>query len=105
MSTWDSPDTDALIAALLSLKDATEAKNFLRDLLTERELIEFSSRWKTAQLLDAGVSYSQIEKETGLSSATIARISKWLTEGRGGYKAVIVRLHHHSAQVDRLAED
>jgi len=85
-------DTKRLYDAFLSLKTREEYKKFLRDLLTEGEIKEFSNRWKVAQMLDAKISYEQIEKETGMSSTTIARISKWLNKGMGGYKLVLNRL-------------
>ena len=78
--------------ALLALKNAGQAKRFLRDLLTEAELIEFGNRWQAAQMLDRGVSYAAIAEATGLSSRTIARIKRWLTSGMGGYKIVLERL-------------
>lgn len=97
---WNNPNTDNLMEAILLLENVEEAKNFLRDLLTEKELIEFGKRWQVAQLLEQQVSYSQIEKQTGLSSTTVARISKWLTNGSNGYKTIIDRIgaHHHGSQ-------
>ena len=91
-STWENSETDSLIEALLLLKNQEEAKSFLRDLLTEQEILEFGKRWKTAQMLHHNFSYSAIEKETGISSTTIARISKWLQEGMGGYQLILKRL-------------
>ncbi|MCB0328935.1 MAG: DNA-binding transcriptional regulator [Bdellovibrionales bacterium] len=88
---WKSSELFDLVKALLSLKNDEEARLFLRDLLTEKELREFSMRWKVAQMLDDGVPYTQIESETGLSSTTIARISKWLTTGSGGYQMMLDR--------------
>jgi TrpR-related protein YerC/YecD len=89
---WNNQNTDNLIKAILSLEDAEEAKNFLRDLLTEKELIEFGNRWKAAHMLNQQIPYSQIEKETGLSSTTVARIAKWLNNGMGGYQLILKRL-------------
>lgn len=74
--TWNNKNTDALIAALLSLKTAAQAKRFLRDLMTENEMLEFGNRWKAAQMLAQGNIYTNISRETGLSSRTIARIRK-----------------------------
>jgi len=90
---------DELFEAILALASVNEARNFFRDLLTEKELLEFANRWKTARLLNKKVPYAQIEKETGMSSTTIARVQKWLTRGMGGYKLAIERLnaHHHVA--------
>lgn len=83
-----------LIEAVLALKSQKEAGMFLRDLLTEREMIEFGNRWKASRMLDQKISYAEIRRETGLSERTIARISKWLKDGTGGYKLMINRLHH-----------
>lgn len=85
----------SLIKAVLALKNSKEAKSFLRDLLTSDEINEFSNRWLTAQMLSKGISYSTISNQTGLSSTTIARISKWLKKGKGGYRLMLKRLAHH----------
>lgn len=80
-----------LAKATLLVKTASEAGRFLRDLLTENELVEFGNRWEAASMLDQGISYSEISSRTGLSSTTIARISKWLNNGTGGYRLVLKR--------------
>ena len=88
-------NTENLYEAILSLKNKDEAQKFFRDLLTEQEILEFSKRWQVAQMLANKVSYSVIEKKTGLSSTTVARISKWLKSGKGGYKLILKRLNSH----------
>ncbi len=95
--TWDNKKTDQLIKAVLALKNAKEAKCFLRDLLTAEELNEFGNRWQAAQMLSQNISYTTIRGKTGLSSTTIARISKWLKKGQGGYKLIISRMHHYNS--------
>jgi len=87
-----------LMEVILRLQTINEARRFFRDLLTEKELIEFANRWKAARMLSEKVPYKKIEKETGLSSTTVARVSKWLFRGMGGYKIMIFRLVniHHS---------
>jgi len=96
----DKKKINDLISAVLSLKTRGEARQFLRDLLTESELIEFGNRWKAARMLEKDIKYTEIEYETGLSSTTVARVSKWLRRGRGGYKLVLKRLglikQHHN---------
>ncbi len=91
---WDSKKTDELCVAFLSLRSKREMKNFLRDLMTKEEIIECAKRWETAQLLDEKMSYEKIQKKTGLSSTTVARISLWLQTGMGGYRLALNRLHH-----------
>ena len=93
---WNTSVNKALIGAVLSLKNADEARRFLRDLLTENEIEEFARRFQAAMLLAEQRPYSQIERETGLSSTTVARVSKWLYGTEGGYRTVIDRLHRHS---------
>lgn len=80
-----------LYKAILAIKTEDECKRFLRDLLTESEIKEFSNRWKVAQMLNKNVPYEQIAKETRMSSTTIARVKKWLTKGKGGYRLVLKR--------------
>jgi TrpR-related protein YerC/YecD len=86
-----SNKTDNLYEAILALKNQSEAKRFFRDLLTEGEILEFGSRWQAAQMLDKKKTYPEIIKSTGLSTRTIARISQWLKNGRGGYRIIINR--------------
>lgn len=89
MSFISNKDTKALFQTVLSLKTETECKKFLRDLLTEAEIKEFANRWKVARMLDQKIQYKTIEKATGMSSTTIARIQKWLTDGMGGYRMML----------------
>ncbi len=95
MKNWDNKKTEYLFKAILKLRNIGETKKFFRDLLTEEEIIEFGKRWQAAQMLDKNISYEKIVKETGLSSRTVARISKWLNRGMGGYKLMLKRLNNH----------
>ncbi|MHB8871012.1 MAG: YerC/YecD family TrpR-related protein [Candidatus Doudnabacteria bacterium] len=92
MIKWNNPKTNDLIEAVLTLKTKDEAKRFLRDLMTEAEIIEFGNRWKAAQMLSKNIPYTTIVKETGLSSTTIARVSQWLRNGMGGYRIILSRI-------------
>lgn len=85
-------NVSTLLRAFLSLNNEKECWKFLRDLLTEAEIKEFSNRWKVARMLDQKISYEEIAKETGMSSTTIARVNKWLMHGKGGYRLVLKRL-------------
>lgn len=98
MKKWDNKNTKSLFEAIFLLKNINEAKRFFRDLLTEQELIEFGKRWQAAQMLNKRIAYSKIEKETGLSSTTVARVARWLNKGMNGYRLILKRLaHHHSS--------
>ena len=85
------------IQAILALKTRNEAERFLRDLMTQKEIEEFSKRLTAADMLMRQIPYSVIEKETGLSSTTVARVAKWVKGKEGGYKTIINRLHHHDS--------
>jgi len=95
MAKWNNKKTKDLFKAILALKNIDEAKRFFRDLLTEQEIIEFGKRWEAAKMLSKKTPYSQVEKETGLSSTTVARVSKWLNKGMKGYKLILKRLAVH----------
>jgi TrpR-related protein YerC/YecD len=89
---WNKAENKNFVQAILSLRTPDETQCFLRDLLTESEIQEFVGRLKTAQMLSNKTSYSDITLATGLSSTTIARVSKWLHHGMGGYQLVLKRL-------------
>lgn len=95
-NSWVTKTTDNLFESILTIKNLAEARSFFRDLLTEEEIKEFANRWKVAQMLSEKVPYSKIEKQTGMSTTTIARISMWLNKGMNGYKLIIDRISHHS---------
>jgi TrpR-related protein YerC/YecD len=89
---WRTPDTDALIDAILRLETADEARQFLRDLCTLGELRDMAQRWAVVRLLDAGMHYADISRRTGASTATITRIASWLHHGEGGYQRMLDRV-------------
>lgn len=97
MAKWENQKTEDLLRTITFLKNSNETKRFLRDLLTEQELIELGNRWQAAKMLNEKIPYSLIQKETGLSSRTIARVSKWLNEGMNGYKTIINKIHHRNS--------
>ncbi len=82
-------EVDDLLRVLSAMDDPDEVFTLLEDLFTIREIRETSQRLAVARLLDAGMSYAAIEKETGASATTIARVSKCLTYGTGGYRQAL----------------
>jgi TrpR-related protein YerC/YecD len=94
---WNDKKNMQLVDAILTLKNSDEAKCFLRDLMTEKEISEFANRLEAARLLVKDVQDSEIIEKTGLSSTTIARISKWLKGPLGGYRLVLNKLPARNA--------
>jgi len=86
-----SPASTSLFQAILQIKNLPEARKFFRDLLSQQEIIEFSNRWKAAQMLDKKISFEKIQAATGMSPNTVARINKWRKKGMGGYKLLLKR--------------
>ena len=91
--TRDDDDITVLCEALLTLKTADEARRFLRDLSTPGELQALAERWRVARLLDEGeLSYREISAETGVSTTTVTRVARFLTqEDHQGYRLVLDR--------------
>ena len=92
MSKWQNEDTQTLFRALLSLKTEEEYRQFLEDVCTVKEITDMAQRLKVARLLRARTSYAVINQETGISTATISRVSRCLDYGAGGYDLVLGRL-------------
>lgn len=84
--------TGRLLEALCSLGSADEARAFLSDLCTPREIEDLSQRLEVATMLAAGASYLDVSHATGASSTTVSRVSKCLNGAVGGYRMVLERL-------------
>ena len=82
-------DVKDLFTAFSKIDTPKERENFFLDLLSTEEIKDIARRWKVAKMLAKGISFSEIESKTGMSSTTIARISKWMKDGYGGYKTMI----------------
>ena len=89
---WNTEDKRALLQAFMCARSVDELRRFLRDLCTEGEIEEFAKRFSAAKMLQQKVPYSSIERQTGLSSTTVARVARWLQKGAGGYRLVLGRL-------------
>lgn len=94
MPTKVAPARPDLIDALLSLRTRTEAEAFLADLCTPGEVRALSERWTVARLLHAGeLSYRDIAREAGASTATVVRVARFLKDmPYRGYRRVLERL-------------
>ncbi len=89
---WRTPDVEALFNAILNLESPEETERFFRDLCTLNELRDMSQRWSVARMLESGLHYAEISRQTGASTATITRIASWLNHGEGGYRAMLDKL-------------
>ena len=87
-----SPSNEKLFIALTHIDSIDEAKDFLDDICTIKEIEEMSQRLEAAKLLLKGLTYDEVIKKTGISSATLSRVSRCIRYGSGGYKKIIDKL-------------
>lgn len=81
--------TDLLMDAVLELSSKEEAYRFFEDICTIAELKSMAQRLEVAVLLRRKVTYQEIVRITGASSATISRVNRALTYGADGYAKVL----------------
>ncbi len=81
--------TELLMNAVLHLTSAEDAYRFFEDVCTIAELKSMAQRIQVAAELRRGVTYQEIERETGASSATISRVNRALQYGADGYRRVL----------------
>ena len=89
MSELRTPEVENLLSVFAKLNDNDTVFALLEDLFTIREIRETSQRLAVARLLSSGKPYSAIEEATGASATTIARVSKCLSYGSGGYASAL----------------
>jgi TrpR-related protein YerC/YecD len=88
----NSKNIQNLLSAFIEVEGLDEIKEFLNDLCSVDELKEFANRWLVAKLLSNKVPYIQITEQTGMSSTTIARISKCLNRENSGYRTILNKI-------------
>ena len=93
MSKLQNPETDELFRAILALETVEECYRFFEDVSTIKELQDLSQRFAVARMLTEGRVYSDVQRETGASTATISRVNKALNYGSDGYKLALARLY------------
>lgn len=90
-SRFQNKDIDELFEVILSLKNEEECYRFFEDICTVNEINAIAQRLQVAKLLSEKKTYTEIEKQTRASTATISRINKCLNYGADGYKIVLER--------------
>ncbi len=80
-----------LYATVLNCKTQEDCAALFGDLCTYQEIEKMAQRTAAAKLLSEGKTYAEIIEETGISSATLSRVSKEVRHGRGGYAKFLPR--------------
>ncbi len=90
---FDSESIDKLYEGIACLRNKEECRAFFEDLCTINEILSMAQRFEVANMLHQNLIYTDIEKSTGASSATISRVNRCLNYGTSGYRTVIERLN------------
>ena len=90
--------TDLLMQALLTLDSQEDAYRFFEDICTIAEIKSIAQRLEVAVLLRRKVTYQEIARMTGASSATISRVNRALLYGAEGYTKVLDSLEKDDAR-------
>jgi len=92
MEKTDERAARQFFSAVLKLKTEDECRAFFDDVCTIKELQDLIQRFQVALMLDQGMNYLEISRQTSVSSATISRVNRCLVYGDGGYRTVIGRM-------------
>ena len=88
-SKFKRDDIDELFKAVLLLEDEEDCYRFFEDICTIAEVKSMAQRLEVAMQLRRGVTYQEIARQTGASSATISRVNRALLYGADGYRRVL----------------
>ena len=83
-------EVERLFSAMSSLATPQEARSFLLDVCSRREILDLAQRLEVATMLRDGASYLSVSRSTGASSTTVSRVSKCLNGPEGGYRLVLI---------------
>ena len=89
MGNLRTAEVEDLLTVLTTMDNKDEMYALFEDIFTIREIKETSQRLSVARLLADGKPYTAIAEITGASATTIARVSKALNYGSGGYKIAL----------------
>ena len=94
MPAYPSKTNKELIETISRLKNKQEVAAFLRDLLTQAEIEEFSQRFQIAKLLwTTNKPYVEIAGKVNTSTTTVTRVANWLYKEKWqGYAVVLERI-------------
>ena len=83
MSEDMSKSVYSLYQLIATLSTPEECKELFEDLCTYKEIDSMAQRLEAAKLLLNGETYEKIIEKTGISSATLSRVSKCVKYGKG----------------------
>ncbi len=100
MGNLRTSEVEDLLKVLASMDDVDDLYALFEDIFTIREIRETSQRLSVARLLASGKPYTAIAEITGASATTIARVSKALNYGTGGYRKALAILEDETTEAE-----
>ena len=88
VTTEKKNEIEKLYELIPLIKNKEDCRALFEDLCTYKEIESMAQRLHAAELLLEGVTYEQIIEKTGISSATLSRVSKCVKFGEG-YKKLL----------------
>ena len=85
---FDEEMIHELCQAFVKIDSEEACASFLADLCTRKEVEQMAQRLRAARLLMEGKTYTQVMEQTGISSATLSRVSRCVQYGEGYRKFV-----------------
>lgn len=76
---------DELINTILNVRGKEGMYDFLRGILTPKELLEISNRLQIVKMLKKGMPHHDIAEKLGVGVATVTRGSREIQKGRFQY--------------------
>ena len=92
---------DELFDAILSLRSREECYRFFEDLCSVSELQAMAQRLEVARMLAEDITYIDIARLTGASTATISRINRCLKYGAEVYRIALERSGTDGSPADK----
>ena len=77
-----SKDLEEFVGVLLGIRSKDEMEDFLKGILTPKELLEIPNRLKIIKMLKKGISQHEIAGDLKVGVATVTRGSRELQNGR-----------------------
>lgn len=101
----EAHELEEFIRSVAVLEGTEEIRDFLNDLLTERERADLVRRFHAARLLADGKKYGEIMFYAHMSPPTIARIAEVLDSGTGILQKLFGRVEKVAPKPSRRSPD
>ena len=77
----------------IASKDKALLEEFLKDILTQKELEEIPTRWEIVRRLYKGEIHKDIAKDLKIGVGTVTRGSKEMKDKNGGFMKVLKKIY------------